>query len=472
MQVALFLGAAQAGGAIAPPMSHNASEGLKGPQSFVGFLEGKQELCMFSLFISVVLNMAGFALLLPSLVYSLKNLGATPALATLALAGYSTASFLAGPVLGRLSDTYGRRKILLASLMLSTFAYSLLALWGDQLWLVYVALVLAGVAAGNMSVLFAAVTDRTTIETRAKGMGMIGAGVGLAFTLGPFLGSFLGSADAASASLLLPGRVSAVAAATAALVILFMFRLPAPTARSQTIDRMKALRQMAHRPTVLATALVVLAFTAALSLMEPTLLLVLEDKLAWGPAEVGRLFGLIGLVLIIVQGGLIGRLVKRFGEVRLVEAGMVFMAVGLSIILLAGQRGSAALFAVGVVVAATGTALHQACINTIASLQAGAHERGQIMGGVQSMQALGRVLGPLFAGLAYQLWSGLPFAAGVLCVLGAAILFRARVKAALGPNAVPDAMSDAAVGPQGQAAQDSDVCENSSSSESDIRAAE
>lgn len=353
-------------------------------------------------------------MLLPSIMYVLENLGTSQAAATPILAGYSFAQFLVGPMWGRLSDRIGRKPTLLLTLAGSAVSYAFLSGFSDSPAHILIGLLAVGVFAGNTSVVLASVTDLTSTENRAKGMGMMGAGIGLAFTIGPFVGAMVGGADARSATIEHATLISAVLCAAGFLIVLARFRESRPMGDEGAlpqgrISRLEAMGRIRTRPILLQICLMMLFFTIPLAMMESTLSYFMEDKFAWGPREMGQLFFFIGLILMVVQGGLIGRLTRRFGERTLARAGVFCMGGGL-IAIFFGPTGAAVYLGIGAT--SIGTALFNTSMSSLASHRARDSERGAVMGVFQSMQSLGRSVGPLAAGLLNQQLNGLPLLVG------------------------------------------------------------
>jgi len=368
------------------------------------------------LFLVVFLVMAGFAMLLPSIMYVLENLGASQAEATPILASYSLSQFIIGPVWGRLSDWFGRRPILIITLLGASGCYLFLATMADTPALVLLGLTLVGIFSGNTSVVMAAVSDLTTAENRAKGMGLMGAAIGLAFTLGPPLGGVVGGSDAATATISVSAAIAAGLLLTGALVVAVRFRESHADHKEDRgqISRLEAFGRIRTRPILMQICLMMLMFTVPLSMMESVLSYFMETRYAWGPPDMGKLFLVIGLVLMVVQGGLIGRLNNRFGEISLARAGVFFMGLGLFLILIVPTAG---LVFIGIAATSVGTALFNTSMSALASHRAKPTERGAVMGVFQSMQSLGRSTGPLAAGLLNQELNGLPLLAGGLIMV-------------------------------------------------------
>jgi len=365
------------------------------------------------LFLVIFVVMGSFALLLPSIMFVLQNLGASEALATPILASYGFAQFLSGPVWGRMSDRVGRKPVLVGSLVLAALSYAFIAFGADSVLKLHLGLVFTGLCAGNSAVLYAAVTDLTGQEGRAKGMGLIGAGIGLAFTVGPAVGAVLGGASAEVANISAPAQVSFVACLLGAAVVAIRFResFRQDGATPVTgVGRLQAIFRLGRQPLLLQLGFVMCFFTFGLAMMEAIMSYLMNDKHGWGPRDLGVMFAYFGLILIVVQGGLVGRLAKRFGEMALAKSGIAFMASGLAFI--AFSPVTAGVFA-GLTFVSIGTAIFNTSVLSIASKGSDAGERGLVMGVFQSMQALGRSLGPILTGLLYGVFHELPFVVSI-----------------------------------------------------------
>lgn len=356
--------------------------------------------------LTVALDLVGFGLVIPLLSFYAESFGASALQVTLLMAIYSLAQFLMAPVWGSLSDRYGRRPVLLFSIGATAAMLVLFAL-APNLWILFLARALHGAAAANISTAQAYVADITTPENRAKGMGLIGASIGLGFTLGPFLGGELAGFGHRVPIL--------VAAALSALNFLWAYaRLPesrVPEAASlvhrRTLDPRALITGLTHPVVGLAIALTFLA-VFAFSMMEGTLALVAEHRWAWNEADVGRMLGTVGIIGIVIQGGLLGRLAKRFGESPLVSVGYGCMAAGFGLLSIA--EGNELWLAV--VLLGIGNSLAVPSLNALISKATSSEEQGAILGVNQSMSALARAFGPAIGGLLYTGW----FDGGALAV--------------------------------------------------------
>ncbi len=385
----------------------------------------------------VLLDLLGFGILIPQLgVYGVKFHG-SPLLIGLLLSVYSLMQLLFAPLLGRLSDRYGRRPVLLYSLAGSLVGYLLFA-FARSLPVLFLSRVIDGASGGNISTAQAYVSDVTTPENRAKGMGLVGAAFGLGFVLGPAVGGFLGSVGGNWA-------IGLCAAGLTGLNLIFAFFALPETRRangpSSGERSLSGVASAARLPAVGLALGLFLLFTTAFSQMEGTFSVFLiarhlapaggalgaadEALVREASAKAGWLFFAVGVASALVQGGLIGRLRKRFGEPRLVIAGMALVAAGLFAVPLAPSYGW--LFAPMVLLAA-GSGLCNPCLSSLVSQQAPDAQRGQTLGAYQAMGSLGRILGPALGGLLFSVGAGLPYvtagAMAVACAAGAVALAR------------------------------------------------
>jgi DHA1 family tetracycline resistance protein-like MFS transporter len=392
---------------------------------------------MAILFFIVFIDLLGFGIIIPQLPFYGLHFGASPAAVTLLMSCYSLAQFFMSPVLGRLSDRIGRRPVLLVSTACSCLAYLWLG-FASALWMLFAARLLAGAGAGNIAAAQAYITDVTSPEQRAKGMGMIGAAFGLGFTIGPWLGGMVAGANPTAEALQLPAFVAAGLSALAFLLVMGLLResLPQTGAPAPRASRWELARSSLRRPMLRLLILLFFAITAAFAGMETTFALWTREVFGWGPQQVGWLFFFVGCVLIVVQGVLIGPLSRRLGEARLVLIGSAAIALGLATVTLAGRLPILLLASACL---AVGMGLLNPSINSLISRQAGPEERGGVMGVAQSGASLARVVGPAVAGPLFELVGrNAPYYAGALVML-AVLGFALRLprEPAMHPGAEP-----------------------------------
>lgn len=381
-------------------------------------------------FFIVLLDMIGFGIMLPILAYYALQLGADASTATFCMALYVFGMFIGTPVWGRLSDRFGRRPILAISLAGSVFGYVVLG-FASEVWMVAVSRLFSGLMAGNLSVAQAYVADVTDEKDRAKGMGMLGAAFGLSFILGPLLGGVLAGDSFADANLRLPAMVSAALSASALLCVLLFLResRPAPPAvenspasegREGPPSFTDFLRWLfATQPLLLMLFAAMAVYNVAAGLVEAVFPIWAEATgIADGPQGLVPILLIAGIAMVIMQGGAIGPLSRRFGEPRLIVTGSVVFGMAVLALTLAGSASSPVGATCALVAQAIGAALVITSMQSLVSKQALADNRGAVMGSYSALGTLGRGLGTAATG---ALFSGFhlhaPYYLGALCMV-------------------------------------------------------
>src|SRR5437870_50182 len=350
------------------------------------------------IFITVFIDLVGFGIVIPVLPFYAEgtSFGASPREVGLLFASYSIMQLVFAPVLGRLSDKYGRRPILLISLLGTSVGFLILG-FATTLWMLFLGRIIDGISGGNISTAQAYIADVTTKEDRAKGMGLIGAAFGLGFVFGPAIGGvlsrwginvpfiFAGSLAFANATLLyftLPETVTPDHPA----------RASAATGRSWG-QLFTSLRNVRLSLILTIYFLSIVAF----SIMTASFSLFLMFRFGFEAFHNGLVFAFVGIISAFIQGGLIGRLVKRFGEPFLVIVGTFLFSASLFASPFIGPAlGVIAILLIGAA-SAIGNALNAPTLTSLASKSASAHEQGTILGVTQSVASLARAVGPSIA---------------------------------------------------------------------------
>ena len=377
------------------------------------------------LFVIIFMDLVGFGLLLPLLPFYVQRVGAGPEIITLVLGLYSVGQFIAAPLWGRLSDRYGRKPVLALTSVGLAVSYVMLA-YADSLPLLIASRLFGGVMAGNIAAAQAYISDITTAETRAKGMGVLGAAFGLGFIFGPAIGGVLGGRDVATADFTSPALAAAAITIIAALGVLLFLKeslLPAQRAALKAQPKLPLAEKLratfSRRVLVMLVAASFLTITAW-ALFETVFGLWANAVFAYGPAQIGYVLTLMGVISVIVQGGAMGPLTRRFGERSLARAGVMLLVVGYIGIAMVGRETP---LWVACTVLALGSALFNPSLSSLVSFEAGEHERGAVLGVYQGATALGRVVGPAFSGLAFaRLGQPAPFVLAAILVAPALLL--------------------------------------------------
>lgn len=376
---------------------------------------------------TIFLDLLGFGLVIPLLPFFAKDLGANGFEIGLLMTAYSGMQFLFSPIWGRLSDRVGRRPVLLISIAANAIAMLLFAA-STSLTLVFLARAFAGMANANIGTAQAYVADVLRGEERAKGMGLVGAAIGMGFVLGPAIGGALAPLGRAAPALAAAG-LSALNFVLASLFLPESLTAEArEEAKSRRSSRLRTFRASLGHPLLPLLFLLFFLLTTAFAQMEATFALFTNARFDYGTAENGYLMAFIGVALAMAQGGLVGPLRKHMGEAAMLLAGTVLLALGL--VFLASVQTIPALLAACVVLA-VGHGISSPALSTLVSRQAAEHAQGQVLGVNQSMASLARVVGPFLGGLAFDKGSEVaPFlSAAAIVVLGCLValqIFRRR----------------------------------------------
>lgn len=361
------------------------------------------------IFITVFIDLVGFGIVIPVLPYYAEGsrFGATPREVGLLFASYSVMQLVFAPVLGRLSDKHGRRPILLISLLGTCLGFLILG-FATTLWMLFLGRIIDGISGGNISTAQAYIADVTTEENRAKGMGLIGAAFGLGFVLGPAIGGILSRWGIGIPFLFAGGLAFANA-------ILLYFTLPEtvtpdhPARVSAASGRgwnqvIEALR----RPRLAFVLTIYFLSIVAFSIMTAIFSLFMLFRLGYDPWHSGWIFAFVGVISAIIQGGLIGRLVKHFGEAPLVIVGGLLFSLSLfASPFVAPSIGLLGILSVGAL-SSIGNALSAPSLTSLASKSASAAEQGSVLGVMQSVASLARAVGPSIA--AFMIYSAVAHA--------------------------------------------------------------
>jgi len=416
---------------------------------------------VFVIFLTVFIDLIGFGIIVPFIPSYSEHFGAHGYVIGLIFASFSAMQFIFAPIWGRLSDRYGRRPILLISTAGAAISYALfahatgLANHITALWLIVASRLFAGMCGGNITVAQAYIADITPAADRSKRMGLIGMAFGLGFILGPFIGAesmhHLGDTG--------PGWVAAGLCVTNFLLAYFILTESHRPDSAQAPPR-PHLDQWAHTLRQPKVGFLVIAFflaTFCFSCFESTLPLVVGANFhldfkrdATAASVVGYLFVYCGLIGALVQGGAIGRLVKKMGEPRLIALSLVLTAA--SFAWLPFLKGASPLswkvlfhpsglpwvwllLALGLL--SVGTSLTRPPLFGLLSNLTPAHEQGATIGVAQGAGSLARIIGPVFATALLAYSPPLPYliCAAVLLVTTALTVQRLSLSAPTTPVA-------------------------------------
>jgi DHA1 family tetracycline resistance protein-like MFS transporter len=372
---------------------------------------------LVSIFLVVFVDLLGFSLILPLLPYYADSLGANSVAIGLLVSSYAAAQLIGAPLLGRLSDRFGRRPILLVS-VLGTFVGFVMLVIGGSLGMLFASRLLDGLTGGNISVAQAYIADSTDSENRAQGFGLIGAAFGLGFILGPVTGGFLSQWGY---------WVPALAAAGLSLlnIALIAFWLPESLSAEERSTRfqaaarpaltLKALLAALRRPRVGPLLHTRFFFGLAFAMLQTVFGLYALRRFALGAESTGLILTYVGILSVIVQGFLVGRLSRKFGEMRLIVMSVALMAASLGAWALVASIP--ALIIVLAPIALAGGILNTV-INSAITQAVTPVEVGGALGLAGALESATRVLAPTLAGaLLGSLGTWAPGAFGALLLV-------------------------------------------------------
>jgi MFS transporter, DHA1 family, tetracycline resistance protein len=368
-------------------------------------------------YLTVFIDLLGFGVILPFLPFYAEKFGATGIWVGAMMTAYSAAQLLGASVLGRLSDRIGRRPVLLLSLFGSAVSMVMSGMATGLAFLI-VSRALAGLFGGSIPAAQAFIADLTPPNERAKYMGMLGASIGLGFVFGPGIGALLSHSGFGADATFFVAAGLAAANLLFALVMLKESRQPGAASRRARFSfwsLFAALGRPGVGPVLVAMFLSTLSFV----FLEATYALFGERAYGLTPLMLGVLFTAIGMVGVIVQGLLVGRLVKNFGEAHLAMVGAGITALVLAAI---PYLPTLPIAAVGMAVLAVGQGLLNPTLPTLLSRETNADEQGGILGLGQSLSAAARAVGPILGGVLFDWSLAAPYVAGGIVALCVALL--------------------------------------------------
>ncbi len=355
---------------------------------------------LFIVFFTVFLDLLGFGILIPLLPFVVLHFEATAVEGAFLMALYSICQFIFAPLWGRLSDRIGRRPIILISLVGSTLGYVLFGL-ANSLFLLFVSRIVSGIAAANISTAQAIVGDCLPPEKRTKGMGIVGAAIGLGFTIGPGLAGIVGLEHGYG----LPFFIAAALSATDLVLAWFLLPETYHLRQEKQVSRRRfsfdLLRQAVKVPYIPRLLFVSLCYYTAFSAMEITFGFYIEEVFSLTERHNGYIMFMIGIIIVIVQGGLVGRMARILGDRQVLMLGVVGVLTGLIFI---GSVNTVPLLVLSVMLMAFASGFYLPTMTSLISQLSAQEVQGGILGLNQSMASLGRIGGPLLGAYFYETW--------------------------------------------------------------------
>jgi DHA1 family tetracycline resistance protein-like MFS transporter len=339
------------------------------------------------IFLTIFVNLVGFGIIIPLLPFYAQTFGASPVTIGLLFASFSISQLVAAPILGDLSDRWGRRPILIVSLVGTAISFAMLAV-AQSLTMLFAARIVDGLSGGNITTARAYIADITTEENRARAFGMLGAAFGLGFIVGPALGGLFSTISYTA-------PIWAAAAITLIATALAWFWLPETVHRAHAGGGApwRAIAEISRRPNLRILLSVDFIYWTAFAVYQTTFALFGARRFGFDVPQTGYLLSAFGFLGVIVQGGFVGPVVARLGERRTLTVGLTFAAIG--------WGGSALTHSVPVFVAmlvpgAIGIGLCNATLSALISNASGPSEQGRVQGAAGGLESLGRTIGPLW----------------------------------------------------------------------------
>jgi MFS family permease len=381
---------------------------------------------LFVLFLTVFIDMVGFGIIIPILPLYAERFHATPIAIGWLTGIYSGMQIIFTPILGKLSDRFGRRPVLMVSIAGTAVGFALMGM-AAALPLLFAARILAGITGGNISIPQAYIADVTAPENRSRSMGMIGAAFGLGFTFGPMIGGILSRISYSA-----PFFFAAGLAVANAVLVYFILPESLPREHRAKPHEDAPIAEVFRHGRGWMFAIVVATYfflIAGFAIMTTLFALFTEKRFGYDARANGYLFGFIGILTVVVQGGLIGRMIKTFGEVTLARLGLLLTAASLALLPFSSNLTLLLLVCAGL---SFGTGFASPPLSGLASQLIERSWQGRALGVMQSAGSTGRLLGPLLGGWLLMLdlpkpvtqYGRTPFLMGaLLCLTGAALAF-------------------------------------------------
>lgn len=374
------------------------------------------------LFLAVLVDLVGFGIVLPILPFYARDLGAGGLQVGLLVTVYSAVQLVMAPLWGRISDRFGRRRVLILGLLGSAAAYIIFAR-ADSLALLFLSRIVGGIGGSTIPVAQAYIADVTPPTRRAGNMGLIGAAFGLGFVIGPALGGILYGVSPDSPAA--PGYVAAGLCFANALVA-GLWLPESRQSRDRATSRFNlgaALTEVRGSSQIKIILAGYLFITMAFSTLQPTLSLLASERFTLGARQAGYLFAMLGFVSAVYQGGIVRALVPRMGERRLFRYSALPFATGLLVI---GLATDLRLLLAGLVLLGIGYGGAVPAVLGLLSRAASPDRQGGVLGVGQSVGSLARVLGPSMAGALFDVRLAFPYLAGAFLIL-LALLVSGRI---------------------------------------------
>ncbi len=392
---------------------------------------------LLPIFLVVLVDVLGFTIVYPLLPFYAVRFGASPLIATTLVSVYALCSLLSTPIIGRLSDQFGRRRLLVLS-QAGTFAGFIVLGFAEHLWMLFLGRILDGLTAGNLSIAQAYISDHTEPQNRTKAFGVIGIAFGIGFFFGPAMAGVLATYGEHVPFIVAAGLSFGSIICTYTLlqpgVPPKAVEVGGPAGKRPGLFDFATYLEYFRRPGLGALYLQFFLFCFSFSAFMSGFALFAKSRFAWTSRDVGFMFAYAGFLGIILQGGMLGRLVKKHGEVKLAIAGFISVVVAYGML---GVAGTLVLLILSITIASFGNGVLRPVITSELTQRIGRHEQGVALGITGSLNSLAMLVSPPAGGVLLNqdwlfAWTLVP---AVASLLGLLVALAARRSAPPAPPA-------------------------------------
>lgn len=367
------------------------------------------------IFLVVFLVMVGFGIIIPVLPFLAENVGATPTQLGWLMSIYSILQLIFAPIWGKISDKIGRKPVMAIGIFGLAFSFFVMAI-SNSLFMLFVARVIGGVlSSANIPTAMAYVADITTPAERSRGMGIVGAATGMGFVFGPAIGGIF-----SKTSIHLPFFIAGACSLITAILVIVVLKESLTKEKRKIAASKPRVSFLAELKTP-TTWLFIMQLMVSLSMagLEAMYAYFVNDKLGYSSVQLGYIFMIMGVGSAIVQGGLVGRMTKKIGEGKVIQLGIVVSAIGFILVIFSVNFVTAALF---LTIFGMGNSFIRPAMNALVT-KTSTENFGSKTGLLSSFDSLGRIIGPVFGGVLFEISIGLPFIVGAIVTLATLSLY-------------------------------------------------
>jgi len=367
------------------------------------------------LFLVMFLVMVGFGIIIPVLPFLAEEVGGTPTELGFLMAVYSIMQLLFAPMWGRISDRIGRKPVMIVGIAGLAISFFIMAM-AESLWGLFIARIIGGIlSSANMPTAMAYVADITTEEDRGKGMGIIGAATGLGFIFGPAIGGVFSSSN-----LSLPFVIAGISSLITLILVIIVLKESLPPEKRIKNSKEKKSVSNALKGPISIIYFLQLIVTLSLAGLETTFAYFAAKRAGIDAIQLGYIFMIMGLGSAIIQGGLVGKLTKKYGEGAVIRGGIIVSTVGFILILFSTNFWTSAIF---LTIFGMGNGVIRPAISALLTKNQSSGF-GSTTGLLSSFDSFGRIIGPPLGGWLFSISIELPFISGAILSIFALLLFQ------------------------------------------------